>query len=380
MSAPTTYQELEQFYLEERRAHVIMFADMVDSTKVKEERFAYAMSVVITHNAIITEVVETALAERAEERGVEIDAVGAVVKYIGDEVMVSFAPEHADLAFRCAMRIQERFAADRAQHGGHVETKIGIAMGDAVSIHHGRPDTFDPHGQVVDLAARLVSIAQPGQILVDKGYRDGLQKLDVRAPAYFPTQVGEPKHLKGFSNAVEVSAILPDPGMETKILNLGGLRKECKLLEEALTEVLLHFEARDVEMALQDAADTEMEVDERRAAYARAKKTVDDLGHLRAGPIKKVRDVYAREAKEVKNIPSLSGKVDELFDSNDRLRTSLKGARVNIVSKDRDAAASALLPCSEELERFVATLIDLHILVDKWIRYADGSLDRIDEV
>jgi class 3 adenylate cyclase len=110
------------------------------------------------------------------------DDGGRVVKFIGDEVMwVSSTPE---LLAKAAVDLVNHPKAHEA--GLHV--RAGLGYGEALAING------DYFGTTVNLAARLVAAAKPGQILVSQAVRDELPD--------WPTTVQDPLTLKGFEAPV----------------------------------------------------------------------------------------------------------------------------------------------------------------------------------
>jgi len=108
-----------------------------------------------------------------------------VVKLVGDEVM--FVSEDPADAAAFALGMMHSYS-DR-----HVVPRGGLAMGDLVSLHG------DYFGPVVNLAARLVAAAVPGEVLID----DSLVADD--------SVVSEPagrRMLKGFDLPVRVHSLI----------------------------------------------------------------------------------------------------------------------------------------------------------------------------
>jgi len=103
---------------------------------------------------------------------------GRVVKLIGDEVM--FAAEHPVNAARVAFELIDALQADPRMP----RVRIGLAAGPVIS-HQG-----DYYGDVVNLAARLVKAAEPGEVLASDSFGRG-------EPVDLPP-------LKGFDEAVPV--------------------------------------------------------------------------------------------------------------------------------------------------------------------------------
>src|SRR3954447_9724004 len=82
---------------------------------------------------------------------------GRLFKQMGDGFLVDFASAVA--AVRCAMALQERMAAaNAASQEQAIVLRIGINLGDVVV------DGTDIHGDGVNIAARLETIADPGGI------------------------------------------------------------------------------------------------------------------------------------------------------------------------------------------------------------------------
>jgi len=107
---------------------------------------------------------------------------GRVVKFIGDEVMwVTSTPE---LLVKVAMDLVEH---SRAREAG-LEVRAGLGYGSVLAIGG------DYFGNPVNLAARLVGAAAPGQILASNDVRDEL--------AAWQAIPQEPLILKGFDSPV----------------------------------------------------------------------------------------------------------------------------------------------------------------------------------
>jgi class 3 adenylate cyclase len=107
---------------------------------------------------------------------------GRVVKFIGDEVMwVSMTPE---LLAKAAVDLVDHPKAREAQ----VQVRAGLDYGVVLAMGG------DYFGNTVNLAARLVAAAEPGQILATAAVRDELPE--------WPAVVQEPLTLKGFDDPV----------------------------------------------------------------------------------------------------------------------------------------------------------------------------------
>jgi adenylate cyclase len=111
---------------------------------------------------------------------------GSVVKTIGDEVL--FSTEEPAAACRIALELIGAFASTGRQ------VRIGLASGEMVSVFG------DLYGADVNLAARLVSAADPSTAVASPGVRDA-------APA-FEFEELEPLTLKGLSGPVKAYRLL----------------------------------------------------------------------------------------------------------------------------------------------------------------------------
>jgi class 3 adenylate cyclase len=107
---------------------------------------------------------------------------GRVVKFIGDEVM--WVSASAESLAKAAVDLVTH---PRAREEG-LQVRAGLGYGESLAING------DYFGNVVNLAARLVAAARPGQILASQAVRDELPE--------WKATVQEPLMLKGFDAAV----------------------------------------------------------------------------------------------------------------------------------------------------------------------------------
>jgi len=140
----------------------------------------------------------TALTEVAYAHG------GTVDKFVGDLIMVLFgAPEGTEddtvRAVKCAQAMQVRRRELNASARHPLETGIGLATGMVVAGCMGSDKrlNYTVLGHHVNLAARLCSIAQPGEIIADPATVEVLNGSITSHPL-------PPMQLKGFSEAVQV--------------------------------------------------------------------------------------------------------------------------------------------------------------------------------
>jgi adenylate cyclase len=98
-----------------------------------------------------------------EAAGLVVDLGGRIIKTIGDEVL--FVADDASAAAEVALRLVERGADPEDRFP---QVRGGLAYGDVVSR------LGDVYGPVVNIAARLTSVARPGTVLVDRGAYEAL--------------------------------------------------------------------------------------------------------------------------------------------------------------------------------------------------------------
>jgi adenylate cyclase len=107
---------------------------------------------------------------------------GRVVKMIGDEVM--FVVEQIVTAARIGLGLAEAYADDELLS----DVRVGLAVG-PVLVREG-----DYFGPTVNLAHRIVNIANPGTVLMSDDFRAG---LITEAPDEFTGKALRPRVLKG---------------------------------------------------------------------------------------------------------------------------------------------------------------------------------------
>ena len=106
---------------------------------------------------------------------------GRIVKMIGDEVM--FVVDGVDEAARIALALADAYADDDLLS----DVRVGLAFG-PVLLHNG-----DYFGPTVNLAHRIVNIANPGTVLMSDEFHAALM---VRAPDEFVARPLRPRVLK----------------------------------------------------------------------------------------------------------------------------------------------------------------------------------------
>ncbi|MGD0396683.1 MAG: adenylate/guanylate cyclase domain-containing protein [Nitrososphaerales archaeon] len=164
----------------ERRIGVIMFTDIVGYTLLAQ---AEAIVLLEEHRRLL----RPAFARYG----------GREVKTIGDAFLVEFTS--AVSAVRCAIEIQRLMSEQNA--GGtaeRIQLRIGISVGEVIHSEN------DVYGHAVNLASRIVSLAEPGGICVSKQVYDFIwNEVDVQI-----VKVG-PVELKNVKVPTEVYRVVP---------------------------------------------------------------------------------------------------------------------------------------------------------------------------
>ncbi len=148
-----------------------MFTDMVGFTSLTQHDEPLALRLLEEHRQLVRPLV-------AAHGGRE-------VKTIGDAFMVEF--QSALEAAQCGVEIQRTFF-DRNQRPGtqRIDLRIGIHVGEVV------PQAGDVFGETVNLASRIVPMAEPGGVCISRAVFD---QVRAKLPLSY-TQLG-PASLKG---------------------------------------------------------------------------------------------------------------------------------------------------------------------------------------
>lgn len=266
---------------EERRVVTIMFADIIDSTRLGDRLDPEELRAILTgyFNLIAEQV-------RKHE--------GTIEKYIGDAVMVIFgAPiaheDDPDRAIRTALDIQDalqhfneqRLALD--PNARSLQIRIGINTGEVAipsTTTHQRQD-FLVTGDAVNVASRLQTAAAPDTILV--GERTYLTTRDV-----FRFRPIAPLHLKGKPepiNAYAVEGVIDQAALEITQHPRGIPGKQVRMVGRALELTLLHANYA-------------------RVLAERHPHLITILGSPGIGKSRLVREFIAREQEKVKTASS----------------------------------------------------------------------------
>ncbi len=177
---------------DERKLVTVLFADVTGSTTIGERLDPEELRAVL-------DAYFSAMRE-------EIDAEGGTVeKFIGDAVMAAFGVPvaHEDdpgRALRAALRMLRRLDVVNedlvANHGVTLAIRIGVNTGEVLATTEPRPGEPMVTGDVVNAAARLQSLAEPGSVVASERTQ--------RATRGFRFRDLGPMELKGKAERVRV--------------------------------------------------------------------------------------------------------------------------------------------------------------------------------
>lgn len=200
----------------ERKRVTVMFADLSGFTAMTEHRDAE--EVVVLVNACLAHLSECVF---------RYD--GTIDKYVGDALMALFGAPRAheddpERAIRAALDMQEALIAFRADPplplSGPLDVHIGIATGNVIAGQIGteRHQAYTVMGSAANLAARLVDLADRGQIFVCEDTCRLTHHL-------FSSRELEPIVIKGMTASMRIHEVLGARSQPGPARGVGGLHK-----------------------------------------------------------------------------------------------------------------------------------------------------------
>jgi class 3 adenylate cyclase/predicted ATPase len=203
-----------------------MFCDLVGSTALSARLDPEDMR----------EIISAYLHRCAEVIG---KSAGFVAKYMGDGVLAYFGypqahEDDAERAVRCGLALVEAACRLQTGHGSTLRVRIGIATGVVVVgdlIGEGAAQEQGVIGETPNLAARLQTIAEPGQVVIAPSTRRLTGGL-------FEYRDLGPVVLKGLANPIQAWQVLAastvqsrfEAQHETSLAPLVGREEELELL------------------------------------------------------------------------------------------------------------------------------------------------------
>jgi class 3 adenylate cyclase len=223
----------------ERKLAAILAADVVGYSRLMHEDEARTLATLTAHRTIIDHLI--------------LAAHGQIFGTAGDSVLAEF-PSVVE-AFHCAVAIQQALARENAAlpEEQRMPLRIGINVGD-VLVKDG-----DIFGDGVNIAARLESLAKPGDICVTRGVRDHLRDL---IDAEFE-DLGE-QSVKNISRPVRVFRVLFDVNAEPSLRFDGPRPPEGSRASEAKSGRSAQAVAQSVEVAFWQSVQASDDDDEYR--------------------------------------------------------------------------------------------------------------------
>jgi class 3 adenylate cyclase len=177
----------------ERRTMTVLFADLVESTQLIDGRDP-------------EELMEGYAAYRVAVRRTIERLGGFILHYLGDGIVVCFGypignEDAAEQAVRAGLGIAEAVTKIKAA-GKPLRARVGVATGLVVSEGNPGADRIEDNftGAALNIAARLQTLAQPGEVVV-------AQSTARLVKGIFVTKALGPQILKGFAEPIEAFVV-----------------------------------------------------------------------------------------------------------------------------------------------------------------------------
>jgi adenylate cyclase len=124
----------------------------------------------------------------------------AIMAFFNDPIAIDDAPEQAAMMALAMLADAQILTQQWAKMGHEIGIGIGLAIGQATlgSIGFEQRQDYAAIGPVTNLASRLCSAAEPGQILIS----EQLANILVKSAKPFKTQIFKELSLKGFANPI----------------------------------------------------------------------------------------------------------------------------------------------------------------------------------
>ncbi|MFB3896773.1 MAG: tetratricopeptide repeat protein [bacterium] len=214
----------------ERRNITIFFADIVGFTPLSETLDPEDLKDLIdTYLGKMTEIIH------------KYD--GTIDKFIGDAVMALFgAPttheDDPERALRSALEIQDAMAVFSQKFGRDVKLRIGISCGEVIVGGLGGEHRLDytAIGDVVNLASRLQSFGQPGQIVVSQRIFERTQGAFEFASLGAITLKGKAAPVQAYTLEKPIREYDKIPMRKISAVKLVGRETELQTLSQVIEE------------------------------------------------------------------------------------------------------------------------------------------------
>jgi class 3 adenylate cyclase/tetratricopeptide (TPR) repeat protein len=187
----------------ERRRLTVLFCDLVGSTDLSTRLDPEELrNIIARYLDVVSETV--------------LRFGGHVARLLGDGILVYFGwprahEEQVERSIAAGLELIERVGSLELEPEMRLSCRVGIATGEVVVGDVANPN--DPRDTVVgstpNLAARLQTIAEPGELLIDEATK-------VEIGASFRLEALAPFHLKGFAEPVSAWRVLEAVAEETR--------------------------------------------------------------------------------------------------------------------------------------------------------------------
>jgi len=215
VTAPADAARSQSIFTEgERRQVAILFADLAGSTRISQLLDPEALhEIVRAYQGIASRIVA-----RYE---------GHIAQYMGDGILAYFGypVSHEDDAYRsvrAALEIPQALGDVNdglaRRHGVTLEVRLGVHVGPVVVGEMGGGERHErlAVGEAPNIAARLQSIAQPGEVVIS----DATLRL---VPGLFVTEDLGTTVLKGVHEAIRIHRVLQPSGVPGRLRHSGRL-------------------------------------------------------------------------------------------------------------------------------------------------------------
>lgn len=197
----------------ERRQITVMFVDLVGSTSMSTRIDPEVLGELLAgYKAAVTDEIS--------------EAGGTVAKYLGDGVLAYFGwpkarEDAAECAIRCAFHVRDRIKLLRDPAGDPLHCRIGIATGLVVvggTTGKGNAREDAVAGEVLNLAARLQSLAEPDGICVSSRVHELVGDL-------FEFEFAGEQDLRGFDGSVAAWRPIREADLANRFAAKTGVRR-----------------------------------------------------------------------------------------------------------------------------------------------------------
>jgi class 3 adenylate cyclase len=187
----------------QRNAHAVLFADVSGSTHLYE-------ALGDRHALECVELCLEIMRDATREHG------GRVIRTIGDELMCVF-PDASSAALAAA-QMQAKVALQQPVQGERLAIRIGAHFGPVI-------EKFDDiYGDIVNVAARMVSVAKAGQVITTQDFVDTLP-LGMRAM----TRSLDALQVKGKQEEIAICELVPEGSEDMTMLAFGSSDSQVRL-------------------------------------------------------------------------------------------------------------------------------------------------------